>query len=172
MTQFQLNFDSTSSQLHFNLSFKSTSTPKNLIEDTTETNHGIGATLAADVIERNTQKILIVKDKLSQFIRGTLIPDQTANTLRQSLLSLILDILLDSGTTIRVDGTTSFQTLEKESKSNGSLLNQLKISIQVGRLINKNKNPVAENAVKEVLKEILRLKAANQLYHKLILTLL
>ena len=31
----------------------------------------------------------------------------------------------------------------------------------MGRLINKNKNPVAENAVKEVLKEILRLKAAN-----------
>ena len=135
--------------------------PKILIEDTTETNHRIGAALAADVIERNTQKILLVKDKLSQFIRGTLIPDQTANTLRQFLLSLILDILPDSGTTIRVDGATSFQTLEKESKSNGSLLNQLKISIQVGRLINKNKNPVAENAVKEVLKEILRLKAAN-----------
>ena len=135
--------------------------PKTLIEDTTTTNHGIGAALAADVIERNTQKILIVKDKLSQFIRGTLIPDQTVNTLRQSLLSLIMDILPDSGTTIRVDGATSFQALEKESKSSGSLLNQLKISIQVGRIVNKNKNPVAENAVKEVLKEILRLKAAN-----------
>ena len=31
----------------------------------------------------------------------------------------------------------------------------------MGRLINKNKKTVAENAVKEVLKEILRLKAAN-----------
>ena len=135
--------------------------PKILLEDTTETPKGIGTDLAADVIERNTQKILIVKDKLSQYTKGILIPDQTADTLRKFLLSLVLEILPDAGTTIRVDGATAFQTLENESKNPGSLLSQLKISIQVGRLINKNKNPVAENAVKEVLKEILRLKGAN-----------
>ena len=99
--------------------------PKILLEDTTETPKGIGTDLAADVIERNTQKILIVKDKLSQYTKGILIPDQTADTLKKFLLSLVLEILPDAGTTIRVDGATAFQTLENESKNPGSLLSQL-----------------------------------------------
>ena len=130
--------------------------PKILLDDTTDIPQGIGTHMAADVIERNGQKILVVRDKLSQFTRASLIPDQTADTLRQFLLSMVLDILPDSGTNIRVDGATAFQTLERESATNGTLLKQLNIIIEVGRLVNKNKNPVGENAVKEVLKEILR----------------
>ena len=130
--------------------------PKVLIEDTTTIPDGIGTRLAADVIERASQKILIVRDELTQFIRGTIIPNQTADTLRQALLNLTLDIIPESGTVIRVDGATSFQALARESATNNSLLCKLKIKIEIGRLINKNKNPVAENAVKEVLKEILR----------------
>jgi len=38
------------------------------------------------------------------------------------------------------------------------LLNKLKINLVVGRLLNKNKNPGAENSIKEVQKEILRIK--------------
>ena len=122
--------------------------PKVLVDDTTSIPNGIGTDLAADVIERNSQKILIIRDKLSQFMRATIIANQTAETLRQALLSLILDILPDSGATIRVDGATAFQTLSRESATNNTLLNKLKISIEVGRLTNKNKNPIAENAVK------------------------
>ena len=44
--------------------------PKVLIEDTTSIPKGIGTNLAADVIERASQKILIVRDELTQFIRG------------------------------------------------------------------------------------------------------
>ena len=89
-------------------------------------------------------------------MRATLIPDQTADTLRQALMSLILDIAPSSGATIRVDGATAFQALAKESNTEGTVLHQHNIIIEVGRLINENKNPVAENGVKEVLKEILR----------------
>ena len=76
--------------------------------------------------------------------------DQTADSLREAILSMCLDILPDSGTVIRVDGATGFQSLAREAQTNGSLLNKLKINIEVGRLLNKNKNPVAENTVKEV----------------------
>ena len=130
--------------------------PKILLDDSTTAPHGIGTHLAADVVERNTQKILVVRDTLSQFIKTAIIPNQTTDTLRQALLSLVLDMLPDMGATIRVDGATAFQALERESKTNGSLLNKLNIKIEVGRLLNKNKNPDAENAVKELEKEILR----------------
>ena len=69
-----------------------------------------------------------------------------------------MDIIPDSGTEVRVDGATAFQALERESIRPGTMLNKLKIKIVVGRLLNKNKNPNAENAVQEVLKELLRLK--------------
>jgi len=95
---------------------------------------------------------------MSQFTRAKLIQDQKADTLRRTLLSLILDIIPDSGTVVRVDGATSFQSLEAESMTDNSPLKSLGVKIVVGRLLNKNKNPIAENAVKEVQKEILRLK--------------
>ena len=81
--------------------------PKVLLESTFSQPTHIAAEFAADVIERNNQKILIAKEKLSQYLRGTLIPDQKADTLRYALLSLILDLISDDGTTIRVDGSTS-----------------------------------------------------------------
>ena len=132
--------------------------PKVLIEDTTNMPDSIASQFSADVIERASQRILIVKEKISQFVRGQLIPNQTADTLRNALLSLVLDLIPDTGTEIRVDGATSFQCLEREASTNGSLLNKLKVKVTVGRLLNINKNPTAENAIKEVEKEILRLK--------------
>ena len=62
-----------------------------------------------------------------------------------------------TGTTIQVDEAPAFQTLKFESESNGSVLKKLGISVDLGRTFNKNKNPVAENAIKEFHKECLRL---------------
>ena len=123
--------------------------PKVLVDDSTSIPNGIGTNMAADVIERNSQKILIIRDKLSQFMRATIIANQTAETLRQALLSLILDILPDSGATIRVDGATAFQTLSRESATNNTLLNKLKISIEVGRLTKKKKTLLQKTQCKK-----------------------
>ena len=133
--------------------------PKVLLEDTHTSSDVIASRFAADVIERESQKILIVREHISQYTRGLIIPDQTAETLRQALISLVADIMPDSGTEIRVDGATAFQSLERESVIPDSTLGKLKIKLVVGRLLNKNKNPNAENAVQEVLKEILKLKS-------------
>ena len=76
--------------------------------------------------------------------------------MQNTLLPLVIDLLPDAGASIRVDGATGFQALQKESETPGTILNKLKIKIVIGRLLNKNKNPIAENTVQEVQKEILR----------------
>ena len=92
----------------------------------------------------------MIRECTSQYTRAALIDDQKADTLRDTLLSLILDIIPDSGTNIRVNGATTFQKLEREATINNSLLNKLGIKFTIGRLLNKNKNPVAENTVQEI----------------------
>ena len=69
---------------------------------------------------------------------------------------MVSDLIPDTGTNIRVDGATSFQSLQSEAQNPSSLFHKLGIKLTIGRLLNKNKNPTAENANKEILKEILR----------------
>ena len=47
----------------------------------------------------------------------------------------------------------SFQSLQSEAQNPSSLFHKLGIKLTIGRLLNKNKNPTAENANKEILKE-------------------
>ena len=130
--------------------------PKVLLKDTTSTSHGLCTKFAVDIIERYSQKILVLREDLSQFVKAKLIPNQTATTLRDTILQLISDILPEGGTELRADGATGFQALQTEANTPGSLFNKLNISVTIGRLLNKNKNPTAEIANKELLKEILR----------------
>ena len=130
--------------------------PKVLLQDSTSLTTALASNFSADVIERSSQKILIVRENLSQFTRGAIVEDQSCNSLRNALLPLIINLVPESGAEIRVDGATSFQALQKESETPGTILNRLKIKIIIGRLLNKNKNPTAENANQEILKEILR----------------
>ena len=132
--------------------------PKVLLEDTTTPPTCFGSHFAADVIERESQKILILRENLTSFTRACIVPDQKKDTLRQALLSMLIDIIPDNGTEVRLDAATSFQSLEVESLTSDSLLNKMGIKLTIGRTLNKNKNPVAENTVKELQKEILRFK--------------
>ena len=65
----------------------------------------------------------------------------------------------ESGGCVRVDPGSSLQTLAREAglQNDDNLFTRFNISIDLGRTHNVNKNPVAENAVKEFLKERLRL---------------
>ena len=132
--------------------------PKEVFSETTGSIDGFGTHFSADVIERNCQHILIVREKLSSFTFTTFIKDQTAITLKQSLISLILDFVPEAGSTVQVDCATAWATLEKESKMEHSDLKKLNIKIDLGRHHNVNKNPVSDNACKEFHKELLRLK--------------
>ena len=97
---------------------------------------------------------------MTSLTRALIIPDQKKDTLRQALLSLLLDLVPDTGAEVRFDGAAAFQSLEVESVTANTTLNKMGIKLVIGRTLNKNKNPIGENAVKELEKKILRFKSS------------
>ena len=57
------------------------------------------------------------------------------------------------GAKTQVDCAPALKTLAAESKMGGSILKKLGITVDLGRTLNINKNPVAENAIKKFHKE-------------------
>ena len=131
--------------------------PKEIFSESTGNIDGFGSNFSADVIERNGQQILIIREKLSSFTFTKFVQDQKADTLRQALISMIIDFVPQTGTVVQVDCATSWATLSREAEIENSDLKKLKIKIDLGRHHNRNKNPVSDNACKEFHKEILRL---------------
>ena len=126
----------------------------------TSENPVFGANFLADVIRRDGQIIFLCREKLSQFTITKIIPDETADSLRDSVVTGVIDLMPETGATVQVDCAPGLQTLAAESKMDGSILKKLGILIDLGRIHNVNKNPVAENAIKEFHKERLRLNPA------------
>ena len=79
-------------------------------------------------------------------------------------------MMSDTGATVRVDGATAFQALERESKIPGTDLFKLNIKVGVGRLINRNKNASAEIAVKKVQNEIFQLSSREIVFRREMMT--
>ena len=131
--------------------------PKEIFSESTEINETFGSHFSADVIRREGQKILLVREKLSQFTITSLIPDETAHSLGDTLIASVIEFIPNDGAIIQVDNAPGFQTLKSESVMPGSLLNKFRINIDLGRVLNKNRNPVAENGIKEFHKECLRM---------------
>ena len=131
--------------------------PTELFTESTMLNDTFGSNFSADVIRREGQKILFIREKLSQFTMTSIIPDETANSLRDELFSKILEFIPSNGAVIQVDNAPGFQTLNKECNSAGSVFHKFHIKVDLGRTLNVNKNPVAENGIKEFHKECLRL---------------
>ena len=130
--------------------------PKELFAESTSTIEGLGTNFSADIIERDKQQILIVREKLSSFTRTQFVKDQSAETLQEALISLIIDIRNLNGTTVQTDCATAWAKLSKDAPN--SPLKKLNIKIDMGRTHNRNKNPIIDNACREFHKECLRLK--------------
>ena len=123
--------------------------PKEVFSESTGDIEGFGTNFSADIVERNGQQILIVREKLSSFTFTKFVNDQKAETLRQALISLIIEFIPQSGCTVQVDCATSWASLSKESQIDNSELKKLKIVIDLGRHHNKNKNPVVVDDMRE-----------------------
>ena len=113
----------------------------------------VGSQFAADVLVRERQKILVVREYVSSLTRGKLIVSEREGDLREGLLQAISDLVSLDGppAVVRTDGAPGFKALIDDK-----ILLDRHISIEVGRVKNVNKNPVAERAVQEVQSEILR----------------
>ena len=131
--------------------------PTAVTEQTTTVPDTLGVKFSADVIERATQKLLVVRETVSSFTWVKRMLDQTVETLKTSLVEAILPVIPNSKVSVRVDAATTWQSLEQEHQKGSGILAKYNINLEIGSFTNVNKNPEGENAVKEVQKEILRL---------------
>ena len=129
--------------------------PKAVTEHTTTVPQAFGSRFSADVIERESQRILLVRESLSQFTILKLIPNQMADTLTEATFEAILPLLSEEGAVLRVDGATAWQSISNNPTTSGPWA-KYNVKVEVGSLINPNKNPEAEVAIKECEKEILK----------------
>lgn len=118
----------------------------------------VGVSFAADVIKRYRQVILVLRETVTSFTVSQLLANEQKNTLRDALICGCLSLKASEGppSVIRVDPAPGFMHLDGDLR-----LRELGLCVEVGRIKNKNKNPVAEHAVRELGDEILRLNPEN-----------
>ena len=97
-----------------------------------------------------------------------MIPDERHDTLCNALTRLIigLDPLDGPKAIVRVDPSSGFA-----STNSTDSLKHLNVSIEVGRVKNKNKNPVAEKAVRELEEELIRQEPGGSLVSEVCLAI-
>ena len=109
---------------------------------------------ASDVVKRYGQLIFIIRDTFSSFTIANLIHNETSSTLKESLISAIsmLRPSPQTAVTVRVDNAPGFKALRNDFD-----LSTMYITLDYGRVHNKNKNPVVDKGIRKVISEILRL---------------
>ncbi|XP_069110407.1 uncharacterized protein [Argopecten irradians] len=128
--------------------------PRTLIHQSSEQPpDAVGVSFAADVLRRNRQLILLLRETTTSYTSACLILDEKRETLRDGLLRLALELHPLDGphAIIRVDPAPGFMSLRDDT-----ILHRFRIEIEVGRIKNINKNPVAERAIAELEDELLR----------------
>jgi len=113
----------------------------------------VGQSFAADVIQRSRQRILVLRETITSYTATLLLKDERHTTLRDGLILLCIQLRPMDGphAIIRTDPAPGLKALVDDK-----LLKQYRITIELGRAKNPNKNPVAEKAIQELEFELLR----------------
>ena len=111
----------------------------------------VGCKFAADIMRRERQCILVVRECVTSFTVTQLVENEQHGTLRDALVFLLVELCPLDGPpcVVRTDAATGFQALVGDQ-----LLRKHNITIELGRIKNSNKNPVAEKAVEELHVEL------------------
>ena len=125
--------------------------PREIFEQSSTLSGALGTKWAADIIKSDKQCIFIAREKLSNFTVTKLIPDETANTVRDAIIQLTAELIPSEGLEMQVDNASAMQSLVNDSH-----LARYNIDIKLARKKNKNGNPVAEKAVQEFKHEKLK----------------
>ena len=128
-------------------------TPHTVIPQTTcDPPEAVGISFAADVLKRERQKILVVRETVTSYTSAYLLKDERHETLREGLINLCVPLRPLDGpiAVIRTDPAPGFQALSQDD-----FLQQQRLCIEIGRIKNINKNPVAEKSIQEVEHELL-----------------
>ena len=128
--------------------------PKSLIQQSSDDPPDlVGISYAADILKRNRQLILIVRETMTSYSSACFIQDEKRETLRDGLIRVLVHLkpLNGPSVVVRVDPAPGFRSLQDDP-----FLKQFNISVEVGRVKNSNKNPVAEKAITEFEDELFR----------------
>ena len=114
----------------------------------------VGISFAADVLKRSRQLVLVVRECVTAFTSTALIDNEQHQTLRDALIRLCIPLRPLDGpmAIIRTDPASGFKAL-----ANDDLLLHHRLKLEPGDAKNANKNPVAERAVQELERELVRL---------------
>jgi hypothetical protein len=129
--------------------------PHKLVEQSSsEPPDAVGISFATDVIRRNRQFILVMRECVTSYTTTMLVENERQDTLRDALIQLCIEINPLDGphAVIRTDPGPAFKALV-----NDQTLAKHRISIEIGRVKNVNKNPVAEKAIQELELELLKI---------------
>ena len=156
---FALNLDkaivSTSRTCHLCASLRDV--PKALREESVdEPPSHFAQKFAADVIKRNGQLILVLRETISSYTQAELVSNETVSEISAGLVRLS-NLMRPSKLvpmTIRLDPHPSHRSMCVAVKKSEGLSTQ-NIDLEIGREHNVNHNPVAEKAVREVIRELL-----------------
>ena len=124
-------------------------------QSTTKPPDRIGRRFSMDVIKRDCQLILIMREDVSAYTEGIFIQSESATSLRDGLVRISGMFRPPTGPEIvvRVDAATGFQAIKEDPA-----LLAFHIILEQGEIKNKNSNAVAERAISDFHKELTRLK--------------
>ena len=131
--------------------------PETLFSETTSVSNEFGARFSADIMVRNGQHIIFIVEKLTGFCFADILELENSSNIGKSIISLIGQFVSQNGCVIRTDGAAYFQKLRTESQEDGSAWRKLGITFELGNSLHTNKNPSAENIIKEAHSSINRL---------------
>ena len=132
--------------------------PHELIsQSSTPTASKPGEIFYADVLRRTRQHILVTRDVHSSFSIATIVQGETSSSLRNGLLISTCNIRT-AYSTVRVDNAPGFLHLKEDPT-----LKKHGISLEFGRIKNKNANSVIEKGIQELEHEILNVNPSRGL---------
>ena len=130
--------------------------PSTFIEQSTsEAPEFIGSRFSTDIIKREGQKILTVRENITSYTDALIIPSETSKDIQEGLVKIISKMKSPSSPSVivKADHATSFQTLV-----GSKLLNELGIIIELGEPKNPNKNPICDRAISEIQEEFAKIQ--------------
>ena len=133
--------------------------PHSIVEQSTqEPPEAIGVSFAADIMKRTKQCVLVLRECVTSYTTTRLIENEQHDTIRDSLISMCIELRPLDGplAVIRTDPAPGFVALVNDPS-----LRHHRLCIEIGRVKNPNKNPVADKAIQELEYELKRQDATS-----------
>ena len=120
--------------------------PKETYEYQTDTiPERVGVHFNADVLQESKQKLLVIRENLTSYTDAILVTNETKEILKEAMLILLSRLRVDQQVTVRVDSQSALKALRTDKEQYKE-----NIVLDIGTAKNKNKNSVAEKAIREL----------------------